>query len=163
MLIVTEIPTVLRLRINQVIPNPPGISKRVFFNDRAVISSDGTTFEFTVTEADTNTILLVVEDPNNGNKTEISLPVRVDREDIIGVLLIRPDTVGTDPFEVTFDASTTILNDPTDEIVSFSWDFGDGTEPKIDFSESIITHTYRYDTKNENGTFTPVVTIKTKK
>jgi hypothetical protein len=31
------------------------------------------------------------------------------------------------------------------------------------FSESIIKHTYRYDTSNENGTYHPVVTIKTKK
>jgi len=79
------------------------------------------------------------------------------------VLLVKPDTVGTDPFEVTFDASTTILNDTSDEIVSFSWDFGDGSEKKLNFSESIITHTYRYDTQNENGTFHPVLTIKTRK
>jgi hypothetical protein len=47
--------------------------------------------------------------------------------------------------------------------VGFSWDFGDGSEPKLNFSESIITHTYRYDTENENGTFHPVLTIKTRK
>jgi len=34
---------------------------------------------------------------------------------------------------------------------------------KKDFSEAIISHTYRYDTKNNNGTYHPVVLIKTKK
>lgn len=34
---------------------------------------------------------------------------------------------------------------------------------KKNFSESIITHTYRYDITNENGTFHPLITIKTKK
>jgi len=162
-IIVTEVPTVLRLEITQVIPNPSGLTKRVLFDNRAVLSSDGKTFEFTISDADDHEITIIAEDTANGAKTEIVIPLRVDREDLIGILLVRPSTVGTDPFEVTFDASTTILNDTTDEIVSFSWDFGDGTEPKINFSESIITHTYRYDTKNENGTFTPVVTIKTKK
>ena len=156
-------PTVLRLEITQVVPNPSGLTKRVLFDNRAVLSSDGKTFEFTIGDADNHEIGIIVEDGTNGAKTEISIPLRVDREDLIGVLLVRPSTVGTDPFEVTFDASTTILNDPADEIVSFSRDFGDGSEPKINFSESIITHTYRYDTTNENGTFTPVVTIKTKK
>jgi len=82
---------------------------------------------------------------------------------LVGILLVKPNTVGTDPFDVTFDASTTILNDSTDEIVSFSWDFGDWSEPKLNFSESVITHTYRYDTANEKWNFRPVVTIKTKK
>lgn len=65
---------------------------------------------------------------------------------------------------VKFDASTTIINDPDDEAVSFTWDFGDGTgSMRKDFSEAIINYTYRYDTKNNNGTYHPTVTIKTKK
>jgi len=30
-------------------------------------------------------------------------------------------------------------------------------------SESIVSHTYRYDTKTNNGTYHPIVVIKTKK
>lgn len=162
-LIVTEIPTVLRLEVNQVIPSPVGLTKKVSFDGKSVLSSDGNVFDFTISDSNNHEIILLVEDSTNGAKTEVSLPVRVDREDLIGVLLVKPDTVGTDPFEVTFDASTTILNDTSDEIVSFSWDFGDWSEKKLNFSESIITHTYRYDTENENGTFHPVLTIKTRK
>jgi PKD repeat protein len=35
-------------------------------------------------------------------------------------------TVGFDPLIVEFDASVTKLNDPSDEVVYFTWDFGDG-------------------------------------
>ena len=76
--------------------------------------------------------------------------------------MISPDTVGTSPFEVKFDASTTTINDPQDEIVYFTWDFGDG-EIKENLSQSIISHTYNYNFESENGTFYPSVTIQTKK
>jgi len=162
-LIVTEIPTVLRLEINNVVPSPAGLTKQLSLDNKSVLSSDGNVFDFTISDSNDHEIIVLVEDSTNGAKTEISIPLRVDREDLIGVLLVQPDTVGTDPFEVTFDASTTILNDTSDEIVGFSRNFGDDSEPKLNFSESIITHTYRYDIENENGTFHPILTIKTRK
>jgi hypothetical protein len=76
--------------------------------------------------------------------------------------LVSPDSVGTSPFAVKFDASTTTINDPQDQIVYFSWDFGDG-DVKPNLSQSIIDHIYNYDFDNENGIFYPKVTIKTKK
>ena len=92
------------------------------------------------------------------------ITVRTKKNDIIGKLIVKPGTVGTDPFTVTFDASTTVINDPTDEIVYFTWDFGDGTgNIKQNTSQAVMTHTYRYDTANENGEYMPIVTIKTKK
>jgi len=100
----------------------------------------------------------------SGAKTQITIPIRVNRADIIGKIIVTPDTVGTDPFTVKFDASTTVVNDTGDELVSFTWDFGDGTGSiKKDFSEAIINHTYRYDTVNNNGKYHPILTIKTKK
>jgi hypothetical protein len=65
---------------------------------------------------------------------------------------------------VTLDVSTTTLNDPTDQIVYFTWDFGDGTwNIKKNLSQAVMQHTYRYDSKTENGLFNPKITIKTKK
>ena len=90
--------------------------------------------------------------------------MKTRKDDIIGKLVVRPDTIGTDPFTVTFDASTTVINDPTDEIVYFTWDFGDGSgNIKRNVSQSVMTHVYRYDTVNENGEYMPILTIKTKK
>ncbi|MFA6255913.1 MAG: PKD domain-containing protein [Candidatus Absconditabacterales bacterium] len=163
-LILTEIPTIIKLQVNQISPNIPTAAKKVLLDSKQLISTDGKTFEFTIDDNQDHEAKLIIEDTPSGAKTEISIPISVNRADIIGKLIVTPDTVGTDPFTVKFDASTTVVNDTSDEIVSFTWDFGDGTGGiKKDFSEAIISHTYRYDTKNNNGTYHPIVTIKTKK
>ena len=163
-IVLTEIPTVIKLQVNQISPNTPTATKRVLLDGKQVISIDKNSFEFTIDNNASHEVTLIVEDVPSGAKTEIKIPVRVNRADVVGKLIVTPDTVGTDPFTVKFDASTTILNDTSDEIVSFTWDFGDGTwSIKKDFSEAFISHTYRYDAKNNNGTYHPIVTIKTKK
>lgn len=123
----TEIPTVIKLQVNQISPNTPTATKRVLLDGKQVISIDQNSFEFTIDNNASHEVTLIVEDVPSGAKTEIKIPVRVNRADVIGKLIVTPDTVGTDPFTVKFDASTTILNDTGDEIVSFTWDFGDGT------------------------------------
>lgn len=162
-LILKEIPTILKIQVNQINPNPATAVKKVLLDGKQVISSDPNNFEFTISDSNDHEATLVVEDTPSGAKTEITIPIKINREDIVGKIVVTPWTVGTDPFNVTFDASTTVLNDTGDEIVSFTRDFWDGTPIKKNFSEAIITHTYRYDTTNENGTFHPVITIKTKK
>lgn len=59
------------------------------------------------------------------------------------------------------NASQTILNDPEDEIIYFTYDFGDG-EVKKNLTQGIITHTYTYNYEKENGVYTPKVSIITK-
>lgn len=163
-LVLTEIPTVIKLQVNQISPNTPTATKKVLLDGKQIISIDGNAFEFTIDDNAAHEATLIVEDIPSGAKTEIKIPIHVNRADIIGKLIVTPDTVGTDPFTVKFDASTTIVNDTGDELVAFTWDFGDGTwSMKKDFSEAIISHTYRYDTKNNNGSYHPIVIIKTKK
>ena len=162
-LILTEIPTVLKLQVNQISPNTPTATKKVLIDGKQIISSDQNTFEFTIDDSNDHEATLIVEDVPSGAKTEITIPIKVNRADVVGKIVVTPGTVGTDPFNVTFDASTSVLNDTGDEIVFFTWDFWDGSPIKKNFSESIITHTYRYDTSWDNGTFHPILTIKTKK
>lgn len=163
-LILTEIPTIIKIQINQISPNTPTATKKIVLDGKQVLSTDPNSFEFTIENSANHEAKIIVEDVPSGAKTEITLPIKINRADIIGKLIVSPDTVGTDPFTVKFDASTTIINDPDDELVSFTWDFGDGTwSMKKDFSEAIITHTYRYDTTNNNGKYHPVVIMKTKK
>lgn len=160
----STIPTVIKIQITQISPDSTAATKKVMLDGKQLISSEGNVFEATIQDSKNHEMLLVVEDKANGAKTEIKIPIQVNRADIIGKLLVTPDTVGTDPFTVKFDASTTIINDPDDEIVLFTRDFGDGTGSiKKDFSEAIMTHTYRYDTVHNNGTYHPILTIKTKK
>ncbi len=163
-LVLTEIPTVIKFQITQISPNISTATKRVLLDGKQIISSDPNSFELTIEDNKDHEATLIVEDKASGAKKEISIPISVNRENIVGKIIVTPDTVGTDPFTVKFDASTTIVNDPSDEVVSFTWDFGDGTGSiKKDFSEAIISHTYRYDVKNNNGKYHPIITIKTKK
>lgn len=163
-LMLSEIPTIIKIQINKITPNIQSATKKVLLDGKPIISSDGNTFEFTIEDSSDHKATIVVEDQPSWAKTEITIPISVDRENIIGKIIVTPDTVGTDPFTVKFDASTTVLNDTGDEVIWFDWDFGDGTGSiKKDFSDAIISHTYRYDTVNNNGTYHPVVVIKTKK
>jgi len=126
-LILTEIPTIIRLQVNQISPNTPTATKRVLIDGKQVISSDQNMFEFTISDSTDHEAKLIIEDTPSGAKTEITIPIKINRADIVGKLIVSPDTVGTDPFNVKFDASTTVINDPNDEAVSFTRDFGDGT------------------------------------
>jgi hypothetical protein len=96
-----------------------------------------------------------------GNVSEQVYTVNVQRKSVKALIEASP-AVGEDPLEVTLDASISPLYDETDEIVYFTWDFGDG-ETKNNISQGKITHTYRFDQKNDSGQYTPIVTVKTKK
>jgi len=122
-IILTEVPTVLRLQVNQIFPNPSTVTKKVLLDGKQILSTDPNNFEFTISDSQAHQATLVIEDTPSGAKTEINIPIQVNRADVIGKIIVTPGTVGSDPFNVTFDASTSILNDTGDEIVYFTWDF----------------------------------------
>lgn len=93
------------------------------FDDKAVLSTSNKIFEITLDDNQEHTIVILVEDAVRGTRTEETLITKIKRDDIVGRLIVTPDTVGNDPFTVKFDASTTKVNDPTDEIVYFTRDF----------------------------------------
>jgi hypothetical protein len=113
------------LDLISVIPNNPRASKKVLVNGVPVLSSDNRSFEFTINSPEEQNVKIIVEDTSTNAKTEKNFSVYVNRDSIIGRLTVKPDSVGMSPFLVTLDASTTTLNDPTDEIVYFTRDFGD--------------------------------------
>lgn len=119
----TEIPTVIKVQVNQIIPSPATATKKLLLDGKQVISSDPNSFEFTIDDSANHEAKLVIEDTPSGAKSEIVIPIVIKREDIVGKVIVTPSTVGTDPFTVTFDASTSVLNDTGDEIVSFTRDF----------------------------------------
>lgn len=155
-------PTILQLTLSSVSPDGPSVVKQILLDGTPILSSDGKTFEIKIDTNADHQITILIQDATRGIKTQQTLTVKVNREDIIGKLVVKPGTVGTDPFTVTFDASTTVVNDPTDEIVYFSRDFGDG-EVKKNLSQSIISHTYIYDQAKQLGEYIPVLTMQTKK
>lgn len=152
----------MQLQVNGISPASSTAQTRLFLDDTAILSSDGRTFEVRIDSRDTSTLRLVVEDEQRDARTEKEFSVQLNETAVVGKLLVRPDTSGTEPFTVEFDASTTTVNDPEDEIIYFTWDFGDG-EIKQNVSQGVISHTYIYDYENENGIYEPKVTLTTKK
>ncbi|MEI6426351.1 MAG: hypothetical protein WCO66_03290 [Candidatus Absconditabacteria bacterium] len=161
-IVLAELPTIIQFSLDGVQPNEPGLVKQLLFDGKPVLSSDGKIFEIKVDTPTPHLATFVVKNPTSGATSEKKIQIVTKRDSILGKLIIKPDIVGIDPFTVTLDASTTTLNDASDEIIYFTWDFGDG-EIKKNLSQSIMQHTYIYDATAENGSYMPKITIKTKK
>lgn len=161
-IITTEIPLSVQFHLLNISPNSSNVTKQLLYDGKQILSTDWKMFAFTIDESKDHILKVVIQDTVRGVKTEKEIPIQVKRQDVIGKIIVKPEYVWYDPFTVNFDASTTVLNDPTDEIVYFSRDFGDGNVKK-NLSQSIIDHTYRYDMIKENWEYKPVLTIRTKK
>ncbi len=111
----------------------------------------GSTTSHTYTADGTFTASLVVEDSNGGlNAATITItvdPAPVD--DPVAAFTANPNT-GTAPLTVDFDASTS--TPPAGAtLISYSWDFGDGTTG----TGETVSHTY-----NAAGTYTAILTVE---
>lgn len=160
---VTKLPIMLTLQVVSVNPETPTTQKKLYKDWEQVQSqfSDPNTFKVTIDEDKTYLLTLDVSDTDKQISSKYDITVSVKRDTILWSLSVTPGTVWTSPFEVKFDASTTTLNDTSDEIVFFSRDFWDGKINK-DTSTSIITHQYEYDFEKENGVYYPSVELRTK-
>ena len=84
----------------------------------------GITTSHEYTDAGTYIVVLTVTD-SNGNTGYTSVTITVDEVSIpIAVIIVTPSTTGEEPFTVYFDASQ---SSSSYSIVSYDWDFGDGT------------------------------------
>lgn len=106
---------------------------------------DTVTHQFLVEGIYTTTLQVIDSNRNIGKK---SITVSIDKPGLTADVKVDIAT-GTAPLTVAFDASGSSY--PGGKIVSYKWDFGDGTAPK--FGPSSITHKY-----NEIGSYTATVT-----
>ncbi|MEZ4087164.1 MAG: PKD domain-containing protein [Candidatus Gracilibacteria bacterium] len=93
-----------------------------------------------------NATLTVTDSENNESKAVIV--VRASSQPLQARVTANP-VEGVVPLTVTFDASSSSY--PTGQIVSYEWDFGDGSAKRIDVAQV----TYKY---TKIGTFTASVT-----
>lgn len=160
---IDQIPTTLQLHIQKVVPADRLSTLKVFYNWEQVSSIDQSNFPLVIDKwfEGQRSITVQWEGPNGQIlKKEIVLQVR--QKPISGVIKVVPWYVGTDPFDVTLDASPTSLADPNDEIVYFTWDFWDW-EISRNVSRWSVSHTYRFDKVRQAGDYLPKVTVKTRK
>lgn len=158
---IDELPALMKLNIKQITPSIEGSNVSVLLDGNPLILSNNTV-EFKIQENRDHKIIVHVENTSKQMETEKEISLSISRSTVIPNLTITPDTVWNSPFSVKFDASTTTLNDDSDEIVYFNWDFWDG-EIRKNTSSAIMSHVYTYDEKNDIWEFKPKLTIKTKK
>lgn len=161
---ISKVPTTITVEVASVNPETPTTQKKLYkdWEQIASLFSNPNTFKFTITEDKSHKITLEVVDTEKQISSTYDFNIVVNRDVIIWSLSVLPSTVWTSPFTVKFDASTTTLNDPSDEIVFFSRDFWDGVK-NPNLSEAIISHVYEYDFANENWIYYPSVSLRTKK
>ncbi|MBU0627118.1 hypothetical protein KKG31_03100 [Patescibacteria group bacterium] len=90
---IKEIPTIIQVKVSSISPISPSTSTKVLFDGKQVLSTDNKVFEMTVDTNADHSLVLVVEDSARGTRTEEKITVRVNTDDIIGKLIIKPDTV----------------------------------------------------------------------
>lgn len=159
---VTEIPTKLKLKLLKIEPKTYNTRIDVFLDDKPVVFTTEGEYLFDIRDAKEHKIKIQIQDKVRGLEYEELLTTKIGLDDINGKIQVLEESIGFEPFEVTLDASSSKLNDPNDQITYFSWDFGDGQKQEK-VSNGVIKHKYRFDYTNNNGTFTPSVTIYTQK
>ncbi len=160
---IAELPTELRFVLNEVRPRTEQVDIVVMYDDKTLLSTDQKTYDMSVESPGNHTITIRVRDKKTGEEQTVkTIQILVQQEQVVGRIVVKPDSVGIEPFVVKLDASTTTINDPDDEIVYFTRDFGDG-DIKKNISQGVVEHTYVFDPKAEEGKYYPSVTITTKK
>lgn len=162
-----SIPQSFQLQLNSITPSYATTKKVVYLDDKPLFN-DEDTYNFDLTEEWTFTLKIMVSDSSKWIDEQVkTITFTVKKPDIVGSLTItspdswEPIDEWFEPLTVILDASKTEINIPWDEIVYFTWDFGDW-EIKQNQQNWVMAHTYNYDYTKENGIFKPKVTIKTK-
>jgi len=107
------------------------------FNGDTVTDALGVTQDHIFTETGTYNVILKVTDAD-GNVSQDSITVKAREQGIKALLKATPIT-GPTPLTVTFDASGSSY--PDGEIISYEWDFGDGSNKQL--GDSKISHKYK--------------------
>ncbi len=146
----SALPVKLLLTINSISPSSPDAKTAIKLDNQIIQTPNGKSYEITLHNSTHEQISIQVNDSVIQAMSLLEFPIHITQEDIMGKLTIFPDSVGTSPFEVTLDASTTTLTDQDDEIIYFTWDYGDGEIIK-NSSQARTKHTYAYNDNSENG------------
>ena len=156
----TEVPIALKLTITDFIPALTKPNVIVTLGDTIINPSQPLVYVVKIDSEGSQTLKITVTD-TEGKKSDQLYLIETKKKHLIWELKVSK-SVGYDPLTVQLDASISQLNDPNDEVVYFTWDFGDGAIVK-NSSQGKINHTYRRDQSKEDGAYTPTVTIKTHK
>ena len=161
------VPQTYQLQIKSIAPYSNTLKKVVTLDDKSLLNENDT-YTFDIPNEWTYNLNISTSDAGRWMDEEmIDIVFTAKKPDIVGKMTItsadtqEPITEWFEPLTVIIDASKTEVNVDWDEIIYFTWDFGDG-EIKRNQQNWVVAHTYNYDYAKENGIFQPVVTIKTR-
>lgn len=156
----TAIPAQISIAIGEITPPISRPVVKVTYDGATINPSSQQSYLVKVDTKKDHTIIITVTDEQGKTSTQ-QYKVVSDVSPIIWVMKTSAK-VWFDPLTVTLDASISQLNDADDEVVYFTWDFGDGTIVK-NVSQGSIKHVYRFSEDNESGAYKPKVTVTTQK
>ncbi len=159
-IILWDTPTTLKVDITDIIPSISNPQIKLFVDNNLKNPIKTNEYVFSISEEWEHELTIQVDD-NKRKTSSKKYTIAVEKQSLVWILKANK-YVWFDPFTVEFDASISKLNDPTDEVVYFTWDFGDG-EVRSNTSVWKIIHTYRFNSTTENWEYQPKVIIKTKK
>lgn len=160
-LIIDLIPTKLELEIISVDPKFwSNYNANVSFNWDNFLPLWNNKFDYEIRSQDWRyNISIVLEDPR-WNKINESIPVIVEQKELLPMLLLI-NSDWEEPLEVTLDASASRVTVEGDSIIYYSWDFWDWNQLP-NSNQWQVSHVYHFDTRRQDGTYTPCVTIRTR-
>ena len=171
------VPQTYQLKVKWITPATKNTTYGVYFENENSeenthpLMEDNSVYEFTVLDEWNYELRIVVTDKTSwiDDSTKI-IKITAEKPDIVWVITVTSSETDPkerkqisewfSPLKVFLDASKTEVNTPWDEIIYFTWDFGDG-QVKTNQQNGIVPHTYTYDYAKENWIFTPKVTVST--
>ena len=165
------VPHTYQLQIKSITPNSNTTKKVVTLNGQSQLNENDT-YTFTIPDEWVFDLTIAVSDVGRNMEEETrNINFTAQKADIVWLLTItssetdesqrKPVTEWFEPLTVILDASKTEINIEWDEIIYFTWDFGDW-EVKQNIQNWVVAHTYNYDYARENWIFQPKVKIRTR-
>lgn len=165
------VPQSYQLQIKSVTPNSNTLKKVVTLDGNPLLNENDV-YTFEIPNEWVYNMKIITSDAGRWMQEEsINIKFTAKKQDIVGKVVITSDDRNPsdrvpvsewfEPLSVIIDASKTEVNVEWDEIIYFTWDFGDG-EVKRNQQNWVVAHTYNYDYVRENWIFQPIVNIRTR-
>ena len=165
------VPHTYQLQIKSITPKSNTTKKVVTLNGQSQLNENDT-YTFIIPDEWVFDLKIAVSDVGRNMEEETkNIKFTAQKADIVWLLTItsaepdasqrKPVTEWFEPLTVVLDASKTEVNVQWDEIIYFTWDFGDW-EVKQNIQNWVVAHTYNYDYARENWIFQPKVKIRTR-
>lgn len=159
---ITELPIKLKLKFQSIEPKTSDTKVSVLFDGSPKIYTNVDEYIFDIRDSEPHTIQIKITDTNRWLDYEENLTAKIGLDDVMWKLTLVWETSWYEPLTIQLDASSSRVNDWSDEITYFTYDFWDGqSQQKV--SKWIVSHQYSFDYKNNNWIYNPKVTIYTKK